>query len=286
MSVRDLVELTKPRLSSLVLVSAGVGMLLCPAGPPALPLVVLTLAGTALVVGGANAWNSIVERNLDSLMRRTRGRPLPSGAVSLPGAAVFASLTTAAGLALLWLAQPLAAVLAFVAFASYVFAYTPLKTKTSLCTLVGAIPGALPPVIGWVAVSGAIDPGAWLLFAWLFLWQPPHFLALATLHREDYRAADMPMLPVQEGTGGFVEWLMVVYAALLVPIPALLVPVSRAGLLTLIATPLLGVAFLAVVLRPAVAGTTTSRARTAFSASIAYLSLAFVALVVDVALAG
>jgi protoheme IX farnesyltransferase len=283
---RDLLELTKPRLSSLVLVSAGVGMLLCPEGPRDLVPALLTMAGTALVVGGANAWNSLVERELDARMRRTRGRPLPSGAVTPRAAALLGSLAAAAGLALLWITEPLAAILALVAFATYVFAYTPFKRRSSLCTLVGAIPGALPPVIGWVAVSGEIDPGAWLLFAWLFVWQPPHFLALAYLHREDYRAAGMPMLPVQEGTGGLVEWLMVLYAALLVPLPALFVPVSRAGAVTLVVTPLLGLAFLAVVLRPALSGTSAANARLAFSASITYLGLSFAALVLDVALAG
>ncbi len=286
MSAREYLELTKPRLSSLVLVSTGVGMLLCPAGPPDLVTSLLTLLGTASVVGGANAWNSFVERDLDAAMVRTRGRPLPAGLVSPRGAVVFGTLATLSGLVLLAIVEPLASLLALVAFASYVFAYTPLKRRSSLCTLVGAIPGALPPTIGWVAVSGGIDPGAWLLFAWLFLWQPPHFLALAWLHREDYRAVGMPMLPVQEGSAGLVEWLMVLYTGLLIPIPALLVPLSRAGTLTLVVTPVLGLAFLAVVAREVARGTTNETARASFSASIAYLGLAFAALALDAAISG
>ena len=284
--LRDYFELTKPRLSSLVLVSAAVGMLLCPAGPPALATAILILAGTAVVVGGANACNAYYERDLDARMTRTRTRPLPAGRLEPIRAFWFGAVLGLVGMGMLWTVQPLAAVLSLVAFVSYVWIYTPLKRRTPLCTLVGAVPGALPPVIGWTAVSGALDPGAWVLFAWLFLWQPPHFFALAFLYEEDYRLAGMPMLPVVHGRGGLVERLMLVSTVLLLPLPMLLVPWSRAGTLSLVALPILGLGFLIVVAREWRRGTTEATARASFAASIAYLGLAFAALLFDGAVAG
>jgi len=283
---RDFFELTKPRLSSLVLVSAAVGMVLAPTGPPDLATALLILLGTAAVVGGANACNAYYERDLDVQMERTRDRPLPAGRLQPAKALAFGATLGLGGAAVLWFVQPLASVLSVLAFVSYVWIYTPLKRRTPLCTLVGAVPGALPPVIGWTAVSGAMDPGAWVLFAWLFLWQPPHFFALAFLYEDDYRQAGMPMLPVVHGRGGLVERLMLLSTVLLLPLPMLLVPWSRAGSITLIAMPLLGLGFLLVVAREWLRGTTQETARASFTASIAYLGLAFLALLLDSAVAG
>lgn len=282
----DFLELTKPRLSSLVLVSAAVGMLLAPSGPPALVTGFLILLGTAAVVGGANACNAYYERDLDAQMDRTRDRPLPAGRLRPAQAFLFGAVLGLAGAVLLWFIEPLASALSVLAFVSYVWVYTPLKRRTPLCTLVGAVPGALPPVIGWTAVSGALDPGAWVLFAWLFLWQPPHFFALAFLYEDDYRKAGMPMLPVVAGRGGLVERLMLFSTVLLLPLPMLLVPWSRAGSITLVALPILGLGFLVVVAREWLRGTTQETARASFTASIAYLGLAFVALLLDTAVAG
>ncbi|HKA23993.1 MAG TPA: UbiA family prenyltransferase, partial [Candidatus Eisenbacteria bacterium] len=151
----------------------------------------------------------------------------------------------------------------------------------SLCTLVGAVPGALPPLIGWTAAGGSLDPGAWALFAWMFLWQPPHFLALATLYRDDYAAAGMPMFPVQHVGDGTVERQTILWIAALLPLPLLLVPLSKAGIITAVATPLLGLAFLLVAWRGKKTGATPAWARATFIASILYMGLTLLAFVLD-----
>jgi protoheme IX farnesyltransferase len=280
-TARDLLEITKPRLSMLVLASAAVGMALAPAPAPEWARVFATLLATAAVVGGANALNCWRERESDAWMRRTRERPLPAGRLDPLHALVAGLLLCAAGISMLTALEPLAGALAAIAAGSYVLLYTPLKPVTSLSTLVGAIPGAIPPLIGWVSASGRLDPGAWVLFIWMFLWQPPHFLALAILYREDYRNAGMPMLPVVHEEGGIVERQMVLYTAALLPMPLLLVPLSRAGLLTAVLTPLLGLAFLAVALRALRSGATERWARSAFLASIAYLGLCLLVFALD-----
>jgi protoheme IX farnesyltransferase len=279
---RDLVEITKPRLSSMVLISAIVGMVLAPAGLPVWWRALLMLVGTAGAVGGANALNSYWERDLDALMRRTRTRPLPSGRLDPSTALIFGSLISVAGTLVLWAVHPVASILAMIAITSYVFVYTPLKRRSSLNTIVGAVPGAIPPMIGWVVATGSLDAGAWLLFAWLFLWQPPHFLSLAMLYREDYEAAGFPMLTVSHAETGMVERQMVLYTSVLILVPMLLVPFTSAGVLTLIAAPLLGLGYLATVLREWIAGTTRATARASFSASILYLGVVMLVMVVDV----
>jgi protoheme IX farnesyltransferase len=256
-------------------------MVLAPAGPPGVGLAALTLASTAAVVGGANALNCYLERDTDALMERTRTRPLPAGRLAPRSAIGVGAVLCAAGLAGLWAARPLAAGLAALAAATYVWIYTPLKRVTTLSTLVGAVPGAIPPVLGWVAVSGRLDPGAWVLFAWLFLWQPPHFLSLATLYRDEYRAAGLQVLPVRYPDGAIVRRQLLLYAAALVPVPLLLVPLSRAGTLTLIAAPLLGLGFLAAAVRPLAAAPAAGWPRQTFLASILYLGLTLVVLVID-----
>jgi protoheme IX farnesyltransferase len=282
----DLIEITKPRLSSMVLISAGVGMVLAPAGLPVWWRVLLMLVGTAGTVGGANALNSYWERGLDTRMRRTRDRPLPSGRLDPSAALAFALFISIAGTIVLWMVHPMASVLAMIAILSYVFVYTPLKRKSSLSTLVGAVPGAIPPMIGWVVAAGSLDAGAWLFFAWMFLWQPPHFLALAMLYRDDYEAAGFPMLPVRHADSGMVERQMVLYTSILILVPLLMVPFSRAGLLTLIAAPILGLGFLAVVVREWIQGSSPATARASFSASVLYLGITLLVMVVDVGING
>jgi protoheme IX farnesyltransferase len=179
------------------------------------------------------------------------------------------------------LLRPLSALLAVIAVATYVLLYTPMKRTSSLCTLVGAVPGALPPLIGWTAAGGALDPGAWALFAWMFLWQPPHFLALATLYRDDYAAAGMPMYSVKHAGDGAVERQTILWIAALVPLPLALVPLSRAGTITAVAAPLLGLIFLAVAWRGLKTGATPAWARATFIASILYMGLTLLAFVLD-----
>lgn len=282
----DLLDLTKPRLSLLVLLSAAVGMAIAPAAMPSWSRAVAALLAIGAVVGGANALNCYRERETDKAMRRTRTRPLPAGRLEPATALVFGLALVTAGSAVLFVLQPLAGLLAVIAAASYVLVYTPMKRVSSLCTIVGAVPGALPPLIGWTVASGQLDAGAWVFFAWMFLWQPPHFLALATLYREDYEAAGMPMLPVRHPADGTIERQTILWIALLLPVPLLLVPLSRAGALTAVVTPLLGLAFLVTALRGRATGATTAWARGVFVASILYLGLNLLAFVLDAGSSG
>ncbi len=201
-SARDLVELTKPRITLTVTFTTLVGYAMATSSPLLAPPLAAALLGTALVASGASALNMLLEQDLDALMERTRGRPLPAGRMRSVDALRLGTLLTALGIAVLafW-SQPAAAGVAILTWASYLFIYTPLKPRTSLSTLVGAFPGALPPVIGWAAATNSVGPGAFVLFAILFLWQIPHFLAIAFLYRDDYARGELPMLPVIDPTG-------------------------------------------------------------------------------------
>jgi protoheme IX farnesyltransferase len=284
--VADLLDLTKPRLSLLVVLSCAVGMALAPVTPPGWGRALAAIVATGAVVGGANALNCWRERESDKWMRRTRMRPLPSGRLDPAVALAFGLTLSFGGIVGLSLIRPLSGLLATVAVATYVLLYTPMKRTSPLCTLVGAIPGALPPLIGWTAAGGALDPGAWTLFAWMFLWQPPHFLALATLYRDDYAVAGMPMFPVKHARDGTVERQTTLWIAALLPLPLALVPLSRAGTITAVATPLLGLAFLFVAWRGLKTGATTAWARSTFIASILYMGLTLLAFVLDAGSSG
>jgi protoheme IX farnesyltransferase len=198
----DYLELTKPRVVVMVLITTLVGFYL--ASPAALPYTLLahTLLGVALAAGGTLALNQYLERDLDARMLRTKLRPLPEGRIHPRDALGFGVAITAGGLVYLSVfANPLSGLITAVSVASYLFFYTPLKLKTPLCIFVGAIPGALPPVTGWAAAAGDLSLGAWILFAILFLWQIPHSLAIAVLYRDDYARADFQLLPVLEPEG-------------------------------------------------------------------------------------
>src|SRR5919201_2710111 len=218
----DFVTLTKPRLNFLVLITTLGGMYLAAPDGVALPLLFHALVGTALVAGGAAALNQVWESETDSLMRRTRRRPIPGGRLRPVDGAWFGTLLSAAGLIeLTWKVNPLASAVAAATLVSYVFVYTPLKKRTSLSTLVGAIPGALTPVIGWAAATGTISLGAVVLFGIVFLWQMPHFLAIAWLYRDDYRQARIPLLPVLEPDGRRTGRQALLYASALWPVSLL-----------------------------------------------------------------
>ncbi|MFZ4588439.1 MAG: heme o synthase [Terrimicrobiaceae bacterium] len=198
----DVMELVKARLSFLVLITTLVGFLAGWRGPFDWVLLSATLIGTALCAGGAAALNQWWERDLDSRMKRTRNRPLPAGRMQAQDALLFGLLFSAAGIAVLWLfANPRAAFLAFATIAIYILVYTPMKRMSSLNTLVGAIPGALPPLIGWVAARGQYDLEGGLLFAILWFWQMPHFLAIAWMYRDDYADAGCVMLTAGDPEG-------------------------------------------------------------------------------------
>jgi protoheme IX farnesyltransferase len=277
----DFVTLTKPRLNFLVLITTLGGMYLAaPEGLP-LPLLVHAFVGTALVAGGAAALNQVWERETDGLMRRTRRRPIPGGRLRAADGAWFGTLLSAAGLIeLTWKVNPLASAVAAATLVSYVFVYTPLKTRTSLSTLVGAIPGALPPVIGWTAATGTISMGAIVLFGIVFLWQMPHFLALAWLYRDDYRQARIPLLPVLEPDGRRTGRQALLYAAALWPVSLLPVAVGLADLPYGVLATMLG-AGLIVLSAMFARERTTHSARRLFVYSIIYLPLLWAALVLD-----
>lgn len=220
--MQGLVELSKPRITQLVVLTAAAGYYLGSRGPFRLGIFLATLAGTALVAAGTNAMNMIRERDIDARMRRTRSRPLPASRVSPRTATLFAVAAAAAGLAVLvvWV-NLLTAALAALTLASYVWAYTSLKRRSTLNTLVGAVPGALPVLGGWTGAGGSLDPAAWALFWTLFLWQLPHFLALAWMYREDYRTAQLRMLSVEDVDGRRTATMALLYAVALVPVSLL-----------------------------------------------------------------
>ena len=215
----DLSELVKLRLSMLVVATTLAGFYLGWEGPLDLALLLHALLGTALAAGGASALNQVWEREHDARMRRTRDRPIPAGRMSVDTGLILGCTFSLTGLLYLaYFTNLLAAVLAAVTVAIYVFAYTPLKRMTTLNTLVGAVPGAIPPMIGWAVATGRINYGAWLLFALMFLWQMPHFLAIAWMYREDYAQAGFVMLPGRDPAGfstgrqcvnyAFITWIV------------------------------------------------------------------------------
>jgi protoheme IX farnesyltransferase len=277
----DFVTLTKPRLNLLVVATAAAGYYLGSSAPFDFAGLANMTLGTALVAGGSAAFNQIAERRVDALMERTRWRPLAAGRLGTREALWFASALCVAGLA--WLAlttNGLAAGVAFVTLATYVALYTPLKSRTSFATVIGAIPGALPPVIGWAAATNTLSREAWLLFGLVFLWQMPHFLAIAWLCRDDYDRAGFPMLPVVEPDGRSTAQQVAAYASALVPVSLTPSIIGLAGPAYFVIALLLGLAFLYVSLRFAMRRTRRD-ARLLFIASITYLPLVLIALVLD-----
>ncbi len=215
----DFVALAKPRLNFLVVASALAGYVMGGGDTSDVVRLLCTLAGTGLVAGGASAYNQIIERRSDALMLRTRLRPLPDGRLLPRESLIFATLLTTVGLVLLAAgANLLSAVVALTTLVTYAAIYTPLKPRSSFATVIGAIPGALPPVIGWAAGRGDLSQGAWVLFGILFLWQLPHFLAIAWIYREDYARAGFRMLPVIEPDGRSTGRQAVLYCAALLPL--------------------------------------------------------------------
>src|SRR5829696_4810511 len=195
-------ELTKPRITFLIVLTSAAGFLMASRGPVDYVALVSALFGIGLLSAGIATLNQYAERDLDGLMRRTANRPLPAGKLAPWEALAFgAGITVLAEIYLLILVNPLSALLGLTVIAGYLFAYTPLKTRTTLSTLVGAFPGAVPPLIGWTAARGSLSLEGWILFAILFLWQFPHFLAIAWMYRQDYMRAGILMVTVIEFDG-------------------------------------------------------------------------------------
>ena len=280
-TIGDYIGLTKPRLNLLVVATSAAGYYLGTPGAPDILRMLEAATGTALVAGGAAVLNQVAERETDALMRRTRMRALPDGRVACGDALLFGVLLSVAGIALLATrANEVAAMLAITTLVVYLTIYTPMKRRTSLATLVGAVPGALPPLIGWTASHGSISAGGAALFAIVFLWQIPHFMAIAWTYREDYARAGFPLLPVIEPEGRRAGRQAVLYTAALVPVSAVpaLVGVSGAAYLTVALV--LGFALLFLAIRFAAVRSDLS-ARRLFFGSITYLPLLWIAMIAD-----
>jgi protoheme IX farnesyltransferase len=278
----DYLELTKPRVLVLVLFTVAAGALLAAGNMPDGWLLVHALVGTAMVAAGASALNQFLERHSDGHMHRTENRPLPAGRLLPVEAAVFGGLLGGGGLVYLALTvpHPLAALVAAVTFLSYVFVYTPLKRLTTLNTLVGAVPGALPPVIGWTAVRGSIDREVLVLFFIMFLWQVPHFLAIAWIYRADYARAGLQMLPGRDKAGGMTGRQMVAYCLALLAVSLVPALMGMAGAVYACGALALGLAFLASA-AGFVRAHTNARARRVLRASLLYLPALFALLLLS-----
>ena len=225
------VALTKPDVTFLVVITTVAGFYLGSARSMDWLRLLNTLCGTLLVAGGTAALNQYIERQMDAVMRRTASRPLPTGVLQPREALIFGVATIIAGT--VWLTVAVNALAAFIALAtsvSYLAAYTPLKTRTTLATAVGAIPGALPPLIGWAAARGSLSLGAWSLFAILFFWQFPHFMAISWMYREDYGRAGILMLPVVDPSGDRTFRVIIATSAILIPVSLLPSVLGIAGI--------------------------------------------------------
>jgi heme o synthase len=277
----DYVALTKPRLNVLVVATSAAGYYLgAPGGPAAVPMTIAVL-GTALVAGGAAVLNQVYERDTDAMMRRTRLRPLPDGRVAPADARAFGFALSAIGLVLLAArANLLAAALALATLVIYLVVYTPMKRRTPIATLVGAVPGALPPLIGWTASHGSVSTGGAALFAIVFLWQIPHFMAIAWLYRDDYGNAGFPMLPVIEPEGRRAGRQAVIYAAALVPVTLVPAIVGVSGTIYAAVAFAMGIALLWLAIRFATTRSDRS-ARALFFGSIVYLPLLWIAMILN-----
>jgi protoheme IX farnesyltransferase len=277
----DLAELTKPGITLMVVLTAGLGFLLAEEERISFLLLVHTLLGTGLVSAGASVLNQVIERETDALMRRTARRPLPAGRMHPDMALLFGVGLAVAGLVDLALgANLLTALLGAVALAGYVFVYTPLKRVSSLATVIGAIPGAIPPMMGWSAVRNDLDLAAWVLFGILFFWQMPHFLAIAWLCRDDYREAGFPMLTVSDPEGVRTARQVLLYGAALVPVSLMPSLLGLLGTVYFVGALALGLAYFGFGLGFA-RSRTTPGARWLMLASILYFPAVLLVMLLD-----
>lgn len=273
--------LTKPEVNLLVVISTLAGFYLGSNGPLRLTLLLNTLLGTFLVASGTATLNEYLERGHDARMRRTANRPLPAGRLHASEALIFGLLlSVGGGIYLALTANALASFLALVTLVSYLAIYTPLKRKTPLCTVVGAFPGAMPPLIGWAAARGSLSFEAWILYLILFLWQFPHFTAIAWMYRNDYTRAGYLMLPPADREGRFMATQVAGFALLLIPVSILPAMLGHAGLVYLFGAFVLGLGFLYYGARLAIAKT-NPLARRVLLASVVYLPLVYALLMVN-----
>lgn len=279
--VGSFVELTKPRIAILLVLTSAAGFYLGTKGNFDTLLFVHTVIAITFLAFGVATLNQFWERDLDGLMDRTAKRPLPTGRVASVEALVFGLIQcVAAEVYLFVFVNPLTALLGLVVIVAYVLVYTPLKTRTSASVAIGALPGALPPLMGWTAAANEITLGAWALFVTQFLWQFPHFLAIAWLYREEYARAGVKMLPALEPEGRITSRQIVLFTIMLVP--ASLAPffLGLSGMVFLVGASVLGVAFLVYGIHTARLRTNESARRLLF-VSVIYLPLLFLLMVAD-----
>jgi protoheme IX farnesyltransferase len=288
--MRDYIELTKPRITWLILMSTGIGYFFgLPSAPDWLTFLkqidllklLHTIIGTGLIASGTAALNQWYEREGDLKMKRTAGRPLPSGRLIAGRALTFGTALSVAGFVELWLGvNLLSAGIGAFTLASYLFVYTPMKRRTWWSTTVGAIPGAMPPVIGFAAAAGTLTKESWVLFAILFLWQFPHFYSIAWMYKEDYARAGIQMLPVVEPDCRSTARQIVIYGIALIPVSLVPAMLGMTGRLYLIGALLLGLWFLYSGVRVAVERTLV-RARGVLITSVLYLPLIYGLMLLD-----
>ena len=277
----DYLALTKPRLNSLVIVTAAIGYYLGSRDTSNVKSLVETVAGVALVAGGAAGLNQLYERDTDGLMRRTRMRPLAAHRITPGDALIFSSALAAAGLLIVAATSNLlTAFLTLLTLVSYNVIYTPMKRRSQLATLVGAVPGALPPMIGWVAARGALTVEAWALFAIVFVWQIPHFMAIAWLYRDDFGRAGFPLLPVVEPDGRSTARQAVLFSLLLVPVSLAPYFVGMTGVAYAVGATAGGIGLLWLAISFAL-NRADDRARLLFLGSITYLPVLWGMLIAD-----
>ncbi len=279
--MRDYLELTKPRITWLILMSTGIGYYFGLRGGFNLWSLFHTTLGTGLIASGTAALNQWSEREADRKMRRTSDRPLPSGRLSAGRALAFGIALSIAGFVDLWLGcNLLAAVLGALTLISYLFLYTPLKQRTPFSTTVGAFPGAMPPMIGFAAAHGSITAEAWVLFAILFLWQFPHFYSIAWMYREDYARAGILMLPVVKPDGRRTAAEIVIYGLALIPVSMIPTMLGMSGRIYMFGALLAGLYFLYSGVRVA-RERTILRARYVLLVSVFYLPIIYGLMLLD-----
>lgn len=279
--MQDYVELTKPRITWLILMSTAVGYYFGHQGHWAFWPVLHSLVGTGLIASGTAALNQWYERDADEKMRRTHDRPIPSGRIQPVSAFWFGVALEILGSIELWFGvNSLTSLLGIATILMYLFAYTPLKQRTWLSTTIGAFPGAMPPLIGYAAARGALTPDAWVLYAILFLWQFPHFYAIAWMYREDYSRAGIRMLPVIEPDGQSTSRQIVIYSILLIPISLLPKFFGMTGSIYFVGALAMGLMFLYSGIRVTIDRSRT-RARRVLLASVIYLPVLYGLMVLD-----
>ena len=274
-------ELTKPSITFLILISTALGYFLGGNGIDDNVKFILTIVGSCLVSSGAGALNHFAEMESDWLMDRTKKRPIPTGIIKPDHAKLFGVSLTLIGAGLLYLyVNPLTCVLALITTLLYILVYTPLKKLTWLNTSIGAIPGSIPPLGGWVAASGTLDAEAWILFAILFLWQHPHFYAIALMYKDDYARANLKMLPVVEPDGKRTNRQIIWHALLLVPVSLVPVFMNNQGMVYFYGALFLGFSYLisGILLTKSFS---IKNARTLLQMSVIYLPALFVIIILD-----